>query len=143
MQIRIKRIDKSIPLPEYKTAGSAGFDLSSRERVEIPARGLVFLPLNIILELPPGKMLLVAARSSLPKKGLLLANGVGIGDSDFSGPDDEYRALVHNFTDTPVSVEKGERIAQGIIVDIENAEFTEVDEVAKVSRGGFGSTGSF
>ena len=143
MKIRIKRIDGSIPLPEYKTAGSAGFDLASRERVEIPSKELALVPLNVIVDLPDGHMLMLAARSSLPKKGLLLANGVGIGDCDFCGEDDEYKALVYNFTDKPVIIEKGERVAQGIIFAIEQAEFEEVEQIGQPTRGGFGSTGKF
>ncbi|OHA47929.1 MAG: dUTPase [Candidatus Terrybacteria bacterium RIFCSPHIGHO2_01_FULL_48_17] len=143
MKIRIRRIDKSIALPEYKTAGSAGFDLSSRDEVTIPPGGTKFVPLNIIVELPKTHMLLLAARSSLPKKGLMLANGVGIGDSDFCGPDDEYQAMVYNFSDKAVIIEKGERIGQGIIVNVDRAEFEEADHVDHPSRGGFGSTGQF
>ena len=130
-------------MPEYKTAGSAGFDLSSRENVQIPARKIAVVPLNVIIDLPDEHMAVLAARSSLGKKGLTLINGVGIVDSDYSGPDDEYAALLYNFTDDAVIVEKGERIAQGIIVHVERGDFEEVDEIGRPSRGGFGSTGQF
>ena len=62
---------------------------------------------------------------------------------DFCGPDDEYQAMVYNFSDKAVIIEKGERIGQGIIVNVDRAEFEEADHVDHPSRGGFGSTGQF
>ncbi len=70
-----------------------------------------------------------------------MANGVGIGDSDFSGDDDEYSAVYYNFTDKPVLVEKGERIAQGLIVKREAVQWQEVDAMENTTRGGWGTTG--
>lgn len=86
--------------------------------------------------------MLLSARSSLHKKGLLLANGVGIGDQDFCGNADEYKAALHNFTDKSVTVERGDRVAQGKFVPIEKCEWEEVDDMETKSRGGFGSTGA-
>lgn len=88
-------------------------------------------------------MLLLAARSSLHKKGLMLANGVGIGDRDFSGNEDEYHAALYNFTDGEVTVERGERVVQGMLKPYEKAEWHEVEDLENISRGGFGTTGPF
>lgn len=140
-KIRIKRIDKSLPLPEYKTAGAAGFDLTARVSMTIPAHSLGYVPLNVVIEPPEGHFLLLAARSSLQKRGLTMANGVGIGDADFAGNDDEYQAALYNFTDTPVVIEKGDRIVQGIFIPLTHADFDEVDDMDQKTRGGFGSTG--
>ncbi|HEY9585212.1 MAG: hypothetical protein A3D65_02390 [Candidatus Lloydbacteria bacterium RIFCSPHIGHO2_02_FULL_50_13] len=140
-KIRIKRIDKSLPLPEYKTAGAAGFDLSARERATIPTHKVGYVPLNVAIAPPEGHFLLLAARSSLQKRGLTMANGVGIGDADFSGNDDEYQAALYNFTDADVVVERGERIVQGIFIPVTHADFEEVDDMNNRTRGGFGSTG--
>jgi dUTP pyrophosphatase len=142
MRIKIKRFDKSLPLPEYKTPGAAGFDLISRITLEIGPHQIGYAPLNIACETPKGYFLLIAARSSLHKKGLMLANGIGIGDPDFSGDGDEYTACLYNFTDKTVRIEAGERIAQGIFVKLEKAEWDEVDKLENPTRGGFGSTGS-
>jgi len=71
----------------------------------------------------------------------LPAHGFGIGDWDFRGDNDEYLFPVYNFTDKEVTVEKGERIAQGIFIKINRAEWTEVEQMNNVDRGGFGSTG--
>jgi dUTP pyrophosphatase len=88
-------------------------------------------------------MLLVTARSSTPRrKGLLVPHGVGVIDQDYCGPDDEVRAQVLNYTARPVLVERGDRIAQAILVHIARAEFIEADALLPESRGGFGSTGT-
>lgn len=141
MKVRIKRFDSSVPLPEYKTEGAAALDLYAREETTIPAHSIAYVPLNIALEIPKDAWVLLAARSSLHKKGLTPANGIGIGDSDFSGNNDEYQAALLNFTDKEVIVEKGERITQMIILRRERVELEEVKSLSKKSRGGFGSTG--
>lgn len=141
MKVRIKRIDKSLPLPEYKTAGAAGFDFTARVATTIPSKAVIRVPLNIAVEPPQGYFLMVAPRGSLPKKGLMLANSVGIGDEDFSGNADEYWATLYNFTDAPVSIERGERLCQGIFKKYDRAEWEEVEDLGNESRGGFGTTG--
>lgn len=137
----IKRFDKQLPLPEYKTSGAAGFDLSARERVVIRAHEVGYVPLNVAIEPPEGYFVLLAGRSSLHKRGLTMANGVGIGDADFSGNDDEYHAALYNFTDVEVVIPRGDRIMQGVFVPVLQANFEEVDEMKNKTRGGFGSTG--
>jgi len=87
-------------------------------------------------------MLLVTLRSSTPRrKGLLVPHGVGIIDQDYCGEGDEIMLQVYNFLDEAVTVQRGERIAQGIFVPIMQVNWNEVDEVGK-GRGGFGSTGA-
>lgn len=140
--LKIKRLDKSLPLPSYQTKGSVGFDLYARETVKIKPFTPTFVPLNTIAKIPKGYMLLIASRSSLPlKKGLILANSVGIIDQDYCGEKDEIKALVLNFTKKSVVVKKGERIAQGILIKIARSKIKEMEKMAKKSRGGFGSTG--
>ena len=142
MKVKIKRIDKSLPLPTYQTAGSVGFDIYSREDMEIQPREIGLIPGNIIVETPPGYMLLVALRSSTPrKKGLIKPHGIGVIDNDYCGEGDEIKVQVYNNTDHPVKVEKGERIAQGIFVKIDKFDWEEADMMGK-TRGGFGSTGN-
>ncbi len=141
MKVRIKRIDKSLSLPEYKTAGAVAFDFVARVPMTVLSRGIAYIPLNVAIEPPEKYMLLLAARSSLHKKGLMLANGVGIGDRDFSGNNDEYHAALYNFSDAPVSIDRGERIAQGVFKPYEKAEWEEVDDLENINRGGFGTTG--
>lgn len=143
MKIQIKRIDKSLPLPEYKTGGSVGFDLYARENTSIKPKEILIVPGNFIIKTPPGYMLIITPRSSMPKKkGLMMPNSIGIIDQDYCGEKDELGVLVYNFTDEVVEIARGERFAQGIFVRVDKADWDEIDEVEKNSRGGFGSTGS-
>ena len=141
MNVRIKRIDKSLELPLYHTSGAVGFDLIARESVEIPPRQLGLIPNNIVVEIPKGYMLLLASRSSTAKKkGLMPANGVGIIDQDYCGEEDELKTLFYNYTDETIHVERGERLSQCVFVKIEVSEWEEVESMQSTSRGGFGST---
>lgn len=141
--VGIKRMREDIALPDYQTGGSAAFDLAASEFVTIEPGELAAIPTGLIFDVPDGYFLGIFARSSTPKKyGLLVANGVGVLDSDYCGPDDEAKILVYNFRTTPVTVERGARIAQGIIMPTVKAMFAEFEhEESAVSRGGFGSTG--
>ncbi len=142
MKVAIKRIDKDLPLPVYSTAGSVGFDLFCREDTEVAPRRLGRIPANVIVRTPPGYMLLLTMRSSTARrKGLLMPNGVGIIDQDYCGEGDELIVSVYNFRDEAVTVQRGERIAQGIFVPILRVSWDEVDDVGQ-GRGGFGSTGA-
>jgi dUTP pyrophosphatase len=140
-KIKIKRFDKSLPLPEYKTAGAAGFDLSAREETTIKPGEVGYILLNVAVATPKDHMLLIVARSSTHKQGLMPINGIGIGDSDFRGDEDEYRFPAFNFTKKIVAIEKGTRIAQGIFVKFTKAQWQEVRKMNGKTRGGFGSTG--
>lgn len=141
LKVKIKRFDKSLPLPEYKTDGAAAFDLYVREKTTIIAKEVGYVPLNIALQLPDDHWVLLSARSSLHKRGVMLANGIGVGDYDYRGDGDEYKAALLNFTDQDVVIEKGERIVQMIIMNREKVKFTELDIFEEKDRGGFGSTG--
>ena len=141
MEIRIKRIDTELPLPEYKTEGAAAMDLSVRETITIPSRGIEVAHLNVAIAPPAGHFVLMAARSSLRKRGLMLANGIGVLDEDYAGDDDEYRAALYNFTDEPVVVERGERVVQILVLPYDKVAWTEVDTLGNPNRGGFGTTG--
>jgi dUTP pyrophosphatase len=141
MQVKIKRIDKELPLPIYETAGAAGFDFLAREEAEIAPGEIKLIPGNVIVETPHGYMLQIASRSSSPKKkGLMLPHGVGVVDSDYCGNGDEIKTQVYNFTNEKVIVERGEKIAQGVFVRVDQAEWLEVDNMENETRGGFGST---
>lgn len=141
LDVTIKRIDKTLPLPTYATAGSVAFDLLCREDSEIAPRKLGFIPGNVIVRTPPGYMLLLTLRSSTPRrKGLIVPHGVGIIDQDYCGEGDELMVQVYNFRDEAVTVKRGERIAQGMFVPIIRVTWHEVDEMGQ-GRGGFGSTG--
>lgn len=116
-------------------------DCSVREDIEIPAMSIAMVPLNIALKPPQGHFVLLAARSSLHKRGLSMANGIGIGDEDFSGDNDEYQAALYNFTHASVALKKGDRILQIIILPFDRVVWDEVDSLGNPDRKGFGTTG--
>ena len=107
----------------------------------IAPQTVALIPANVIVETPPGYMLMVTLRSSTPRKlGLLIPHGVGVIDLDYCGEGDEIQIQVFNFTDQPVTIERGNKIAQGIFVRVDTAEWSEVSEMGSETRGGFGST---
>lgn len=143
MQIEIQRIDKELPLPTYATSGAVAFDVITRVTTLVEPGAIALIPGNVIVKIPEGTMLLLAPRSSMPrKKGLISPHGMGIIDQDYHGEKDELLVQVMNITQEPVTVERGERIAQGIFVRIEKAEWAEVDGHGAETRGGFGTTGT-
>jgi dUTP pyrophosphatase len=142
MQVAIQRIDPTLPLPRYESAGAVGFDLITRETTVIEPGKIALVPGNVIVKVPAGYALLILPRSSLPrKKGLVCPHSIGVIDCDYHGEKDEILVQVRNITDQPVTVERGERIAQGIFVKVDLAEWSEVDGHGAETRGGFGSTG--
>ena len=142
MRLKIKRLDAGIGLPEPATSGAAGFDLASAVDLEIPARSIRLVGTGLVIAVPNGHFLGVFARSSTPiKRGLLVANGVGVVDADYCGPADEIKIQLLNITDAPVQVKRGDRLAQGIVLPCPRIEWEEVDEMRVPTRGGFGSTG--
>lgn len=142
MKVKIKRIDKGLPLPVYETKGSVGFDLIAREDVRVHSGAIELVPANVIIEVPDGYMLMLASRSSTPKKkGVMQPHGVGIIDLDYCGPDDEIKIQVYNFTEEVTEIKRGDKIAQGVFVKIDRPLFEEVDKIDRKTRGGFGSTG--
>ncbi|MDO8463374.1 MAG: dUTP diphosphatase [bacterium] len=144
LSVTITRIDTSLPLPTYQTEGAVAFDLAPRVDATIAPGAVAYVPANLIVAVPAGYALLIAGRSSLHKKGLVLANQLGIVDEDYCGPDDELLLALRNITDQPVMVERGQRLAQGFFTPTSRAVWIEIaqkDVIAK-TRGGWGSTGA-
>lgn len=143
MRLKIKRLDTAVALPAPATAGAAGFDLASAVDMEIPPRSIRLVGTGLVIAVPDGHFLGIFARSSTPlKRGLMVANGVGVVDADYCGPADEIRIQLLNITDAPVQVTRGDRLAQGIVLPCPRIEWEEVEEISVPTRGGFGSTGS-
>jgi len=141
MKIKIKRIDKSLPLPEYKTKGAVALDLCARETVTLGPKEVKYIPLNVAIEIPENSWILMAPRSSAHKLGIIQANGIGIFDQDFCGDGDEYHFAAFNYTDKEVIVERGARIAQIVPLGLQKVDLEEVEMLDNTDRGGFGSTG--
>ena len=142
MRLKITRLDPTLPLPGYGTSEAAGFDLAASHDIVIQPGQIALVRTGLIIEVPAGHFLGIFARSSTPlKRGLLVANGVGIIDPDYNGPDDEVRIQVLNITAAAVTVKRGDRLAQGIVLPAPRVTWDETTVLREETRGGFGSTG--
>lgn len=140
MKVKIKLVDKSLPVPEYKTAGAVGFDLYVRNNETIKPHEVVRMPANVAIQIPRGHFLLINGRSSTPGKfGLMVFPGII--DPDFCGDEDEFSIQAMNLTNKTVKIERGLRVAQGILIKISKADFDVVSKMGNKSRGGYGTTG--
>ena len=141
-RVRIRRLRPDVKLPAYESAGAAAFDLAAAEETVVEPGRVSLVPTGLVIEVPQGWALGIFARSSTPlKRGLMIANGVGIVDSDYCGPTDEVKIAVMNFTDAAATVRRGDRIAQGIFLTAPRVSWDEADQLREASRGGFGATG--
>jgi dUTP pyrophosphatase len=138
---KVNRITDDLKLPERSTSFSAGYDFFNPEEVEIQAGQIKYVKTGIKSQFPEDRMLMLCNRSSNPKKkGLILANSVGIVDKDYYGnPDNDGHIMFafFNFKDIDVEIKKGEAIGQAIF----HKYFIADDDCAEGERlGGFGST---
>ncbi|MDH3324879.1 MAG: dUTP diphosphatase [Candidatus Peregrinibacteria bacterium] len=139
--VQIYRVDKTLPLPKHETNGSFAFDLLARETTEISPQEVVLIPGNVIVKCPKNLALLILPRSSTYRKtGLIFPHSVGLIDEDYCGENDEIMIQVLNLSKETITIERGERVAQGLFVKTEKIEFKEIETPHKISRGGFGST---
>lgn len=142
---KVNKIIEDIKLPERSTLNSAGYDFFAIEDVTLPAKKLTRVMTGVKCELMPNQVLILANRSSNPsKKGLILANGVGVIDADYYGnPDNdgEMGFEFYNILDEDVVIKKGEKLGQGIIMKFDKTEDDYISNPYKTRVGGFGSTG--
>ncbi len=142
--VKVKIVNRSgLPLPEYKTAESAGMDLSSAEPEAITLKPLErkLIKTGLFIELPKGLEAQVRPRSGMAyKHGISVLNSPGTIDSDYRG---EIGVIAVNLSNEEYTIEKGERIAQLVIAKHERAEWVAVETLEETERGagGFGSTG--
>jgi len=132
----------NVQIPRRSTKLSAGYDLEAIEETIIEAKQVGMVATGVKALFPANEVLYVIARSSLPVKyGLMLPNGVGVIDSDYyNNPrnEGEIFVLLYNFTDYPVTIPKGERIAQAIFSPF--FKVSDEDAPTESRNGGFGST---
>jgi len=148
VDVKIKFLENNTEkkMPFYATPGSAGMDLTAclQEDVLIKPLERKLIPTGIAIKLPDESYgAFIFARSGLAtKKGITLANCVGVVDSDYTG---EIKVGLINLSTEEYVITNGERIAQLVIMPVNRAELTQVDELEKTQRGsgGFGSTGGF
>lgn len=141
MIVEFKKLRDGALLPEYKTAGSSGFDIAAPGAFTVPAGTTVLLKTGLACAVPVGYEMQLRARSGIAyKTPLIVKNGVGTIDSDYRG---EIGILLHNLGNEDVEFAAGERIAQGVICPVVHVEIKEVDTLDETERGagGFGHTG--
>jgi dUTP pyrophosphatase len=143
LHVPLLRLDPDLPAPAYARPGDAGADLRAREAVTLaPGGGRALVPTGIAIALPPGTAGFVQPRSGLAlNHGVTCLNSPGLIDCGYR---DELKVILVNLDpDTPYEVQRGDRIAQLVIQRVEEASFTEVDDLGESARGtaGFGSTG--
>lgn len=142
--MKIKIVNKSKhKLPAYETPASAGVDLRANldEPVVLKPLERSLIPTGLFIELPVGYEAQIRPRSGLAiKKGITLLNTPGTIDADYRG---EIKIILANISNDKFVVNDGERIAQMVISQHEQAEWIEVEELEETERGagGFGSTG--
>ncbi len=150
LRVRVMRVrgrrDADLPLPEFATSGSVGADLCAgvEKDVVIVPGGRELIPTGFALAIPPGYEGQIRPRSGLAlRHGITLPNAPGTIDADYRG---EIQVILHNASDAPFVVRRGERIAQLVISPVLRPVFEEVDDADALGRtgrgaGGFGHTG--
>ena len=144
VRYRMAEAFRDLAPPAYASPGAAGADLRAAvaEPLVVAPGARLVVPTGLVLEIPEGFEGQVRARSGLAlKRGLALANGVGTIDSDYRG---EVGVLVVNLGSEPVTLARGDRIAQLVIAPVARAVFEEASGLGETARGegGFGSTGA-
>lgn len=140
--------DRSLPLPQYQTAGAAGADICANLPLDQRAQGVTLAPMQrlivptgIRVEIPAGYEMQIRPRSGLATKyGITLPNTPGTIDSDYRGP---LGVALINLGSDAYTIQHGDRIAQAVIAPVLQVRWTVVDRLSDTDRGsgGFGSTG--
>ena len=142
MKVKIKKLHPDAVIPKYATEGSACFDLHSMESGRVYPGGYEYFGTCLSFEIPEDHVMLVYSRSGHGfKNSVRLSNATGVIDSDYRG---EVKVKLHNDHGANVfSVEAGDRIAQAMIIPVQQVQFEEVNELSETARGsgGLGSTG--
>ena len=141
-RVKIKKVSELAVLPEYKTSGASGMDLSSVEEITLNPLERKLVSTGIAIQLDDGFEAQIRPRSGTSiKHGITLVNCVGTIDSD-------YRSIIYlpviNLSSEPYTIKIGDRIAQMVISKYSSAKLEVVDELSETERGegGFGSTGA-
>jgi dUTP pyrophosphatase len=144
VEILIRRLDASVPLPSYAHPGDAGADLTTTVDVHLDPGERAMVPTGISIALPDGYAAFVHPRSGLAARcGISIVNAPGTVDAGYRG---EVKVMLVNLDPRePVSLSRGDRIAQLVVQRVERARFVEVERLPGSDRGdgGYGSTGGF
>jgi dUTP pyrophosphatase len=143
VDVLVRRLDPGVPIPSYAHPGDAGADLVTTADVTLEPGARALVPTGLAIALPDGYAAFVHPRSGLAARhGVSLVNAPGTVDAGYRG---EIRVtLLNTERDTPVTLRRGDRIAQLVVQRVERVAFVVVDALPGSARGtgGFGSTGS-
>ena len=142
VKLLVKKLQKNITLPEYKTDGSSGMDLTANveQTIKILPSEKKIIPTGIMVAIPKNYEIQIRPRSGLAaKNGISVLNTPGTIDSDYRG---EIKVILINLGKDVFEINKNDRIAQMVVCPIIKVEFKEVENLPKTFRGegGFGST---
>lgn len=140
MDVQVKRIDPELPVPTFANKGDAGADLYAGVDVTVGQFSTALIPVGFAVAIPAGHVGFICPRSGLSKHNVTVANAPGVLDSGYRG---EIMVRLANHADTAYSVERGDRIAQLVVLPIDTPRFRVVDSLDDTERGdkGFGSSG--
>ena len=143
VKILVKKFEKNIKLPVYKTTGSSGMDLVAynKNKITIHPSKIAIVPTGISIAIPKNYEIQIRPRSGLAaKNGISVLNTPGTIDSDYRG---EIKIILINLGKKSLIVKSGDRIAQMVLCPIVKGKLKEVKNLPKTVRGkkGFGSTG--
>jgi len=139
----IQRLDPELPMPSYARPGDAGLDLYAREAVELAPGERGMVPTGVAIALPPGYAAFVHPRSGLAARhGLTVVNAPGTVDAAYRG--EIVVCLMNTDARAPISLARGDRIAQLVVQPVSDAILHEVSNLPGTHRGegGYGSTGT-
>lgn len=142
VRVPVRRLDPELPLPAYAHPDDAGLDLVAASRVTLAPGARALVPTGIAVAIPAGYAGYVLPRSGVAlRHGVTVLNAPGLIDAGYRG---EIQVLLVNHDATPVTFERGARIAQLVIQRVERAQLGESEELPPSGRGGggFGSTGT-
>jgi dUTP pyrophosphatase len=146
--VKFKKLDELVTLPRYQTEGAAGMDLhawvpelNGQTRLTLQPGEVQLIPTGFAVEIPKGYYGAIVSRSGMALKGIVVNNSPGIVDSDFCS---EVKIIIKNASTAPFTINRGDRIAQMLVLPVVQAEVTETDTIRETSRGAgsFGSTGT-
>lgn len=138
MKVRIKRLDKTLPLPKYAGKDSLRIELTCRKDTIVEPNGIKLVPTNVEIDTPKGYIFILASHAAIPsEKGLLSPQGITVldfaSDGLATGPDvpgekrtGELKLQVYNFTDERAIIMRGQKMAEGIFVKAECAQWQEI-----------------
>ena len=143
-EVVTKFMDLDVKIPVRQTSHSAGYDLASIEEVTLNPGDIKMIPTGLKVKLPGDEALFVFPRSSLGiKKQLMMSNSVGVIDADYyNNANNEGHIMVplYNFGNSTVTIDKGERVAQGIFMEYRKTADDDAKDIERI--GGFGSSGT-